>query len=107
MAIRLPGHGSVPAGLSAAHWEDWMAATRLAVREATRRAPGQPLYLVGFSNGGALAVKYALDALARPELSRPDHLILLSPMIGVSRFARFAGIAGLPALFPAFARQPG
>ncbi|MBF8747253.1 alpha/beta hydrolase [Pseudomonas putida] len=104
VAIRLPGHGSVPAGLSAAHWEDWMAATRLAVREATRRAPGQPLYLVGFSNGGALAVKYALDALARPELSRPDHLILLSPMIGVSRFARFAGIAGLPALFPAFAK---
>ncbi len=104
VAIRLPGHGSVPAGLTAAHWEDWMAATRLAVREATRRAPGQPLYLVGFSNGGALAVKYALDALANPELARPDHLVLISPMIGVSRFARFAGIAGLPALFPAFAK---
>lgn len=103
VAIRLPGHGTVPAGLTDAHWEDWMAATRLAVREATRRAPGQPLYLVGFSNGGALAVKYALDALATPDLARPDHLVLISPMIGVSRFARFAGIAGLPALFPAFA----
>lgn len=104
VAIRLPGHGSVPAGLTAAHWEDWMAATRLAVREATRQAPGKPLYLVGFSNGGALAVKYALDALATPDLVRPDHLVLISPMIGVSRFARFAGIAGLPALFPAFAK---
>lgn len=105
VAIRLPGHGTVPAGLTTAHWEDWMAATRLAVREAARRLPpGAPLYVVGFSNGGALAVKYALDALEQPELRRPDHLILISPMIGVTRYARFAGIAGLPALFPAFAK---
>ncbi|WP_240349626.1 alpha/beta hydrolase [Pseudomonas putida] len=105
VAPRLPGHGTVPAGLTAAHWEDWMAATRLAVREATRRAPaGTPLYIVGFSNGGALAVKYSLDALEDPHLARPTHLVLISPMIGVSRFARFAGVAGLPALFPAFAK---
>lgn len=105
VAPRLPGHGTVPAGLTAAHWEDWMATTRLAVREATRRAPtGTPLYIVGFSNGGALAVKYSLDALEDPRLARPAHLVLISPMIGVSRFARFAGIAGLPALFPAFAK---
>ena len=45
-------------------WEDWLAATRLAVREARRRVgPSRPLHLVGFSNGGALALKYALDAL--------------------------------------------
>ncbi|MDI9780951.1 alpha/beta hydrolase [Pseudomonas putida] len=105
VAPRLPGHGTVPAGLTAAHWEDWMATTRLAVREATRRAPaGTPLYIVGFSNGGALAVKYSLDTLQDAHLARPAHLVLISPMIGVSRFARFAGIAGLPALFPAFAK---
>lgn len=104
VAIRLPGHGSVPAGLTAAHWQDWMAATRLAVREATRRAPADaPLVIVGFSNGGALAVKYALDALENQALTKPARLVLISPMIGVSPYARFAGIAGLPALFPAFA----
>ncbi|MBO9353767.1 alpha/beta fold hydrolase [Bordetella petrii] len=105
VAIRLPGHGTVPASLTDTTWEDWMAATRLAVREARRRVPApRPLHMVGFSNGGALALKYALAANRDPELSRPDRLILVSPMIGVTRFARFAGLAGLPAILPAFAK---
>ncbi|KAA5923399.1 alpha/beta hydrolase [Pantoea sp. Bo_2] len=105
VAIRLPGHGTVPAGLTDVDWQDWMAATRLAVREATRLAGTRtPLHLVGFSNGGALAVKYALDSLGDATLRRPQQLILLSPMIGVTRFARFAGIAGLPSVFPAFSK---
>jgi alpha-beta hydrolase superfamily lysophospholipase len=61
-------------------------------------------YLVGFSNGGTLAMKYALDAIEDPQLSRPDRLVLISPMIGITAFARFAGFAGLPALLPAFAK---
>jgi alpha-beta hydrolase superfamily lysophospholipase len=60
--------------------------------------------MVGFSNGGALALKYALDAIEDPALARPDRLVLISPMIGITRFARFAGLAGLPAFFPAFAK---
>jgi alpha-beta hydrolase superfamily lysophospholipase len=104
IVIRLPGHGTVPAGLTDVEWEDWVAATRLAVREARRRiAPSAPLHIVGFSNGGALAVKYALDAIADPQLAQPDRVVLISPMIGITRFARFAGLAGLPALLPAFA----
>jgi alpha-beta hydrolase superfamily lysophospholipase len=62
------------------------------------------LHLVGFSNGGALALKYALDAIEDPALTRPDRLVLISPMIGITRFARFAGLAGLPALLPPFAK---
>src|SRR5215831_7081760 len=105
IGIRLPGHGTVPAGLIAARWEDWMAATRLAVREARRRVPAPaPLHLVGFSNGGALATKYSLDALENPKLARADRIVLLTPMIGITRFARFAGLAGLPAVLPPFAR---
>jgi alpha-beta hydrolase superfamily lysophospholipase len=105
VAIRLPGHGTVPAGLTAAAWEDWMAATRLAVREARRRAgPEAPLHLVGYSNGGALALKHALDALEDASLPRADRLVLVSPMVGVTAFARFAGIAALPALLPRFAK---
>lgn len=105
IGLRLPGHGTVPAALTSSQWEDWLAATRLAVREARRRVgPAAPLHLVGYSAGGALAVKYALDAIEDPHLARPDQLILISPMIGITRFARFAGLAGLPALLPAFAK---
>jgi alpha-beta hydrolase superfamily lysophospholipase len=104
IGMRMPGHGTVPAGLTDVRWEDWAAATRLAVREARRRVPAPaPLHLVGFSNGGALAVRYALDAIEDPQLPRADRLVLLTPMIGITRFARFAGLAGLPALLPPFA----
>jgi len=95
----------VPSGLTDVEWEQWTEATRLAVREARRRAgPSTPLHVVGFSNGGALAMKYALDALGDKSLARPDRIVLISPMIGITSLARFAGIFGWPAVFPAFAK---
>ena len=104
IGIRMPGHGTVPAGLSDVRWRDWSAATRLAIREARRRVPAPaPLHLAGFSNGGALAVKYALDAIEDPKLPRADRLTLFTPMIGITRFARYAGLAGLPAVLPPLA----
>jgi alpha-beta hydrolase superfamily lysophospholipase len=104
IAIRLPAHGTVPGALTDVEWQDWMAATRLAVREARRRiGPSLPLHMIGFSNGGALALKYVLDALEDPRLARPDRLMLVSPMIGITQFARFAGLAALLAILPAFA----
>nr|WP_169050478.1 alpha/beta hydrolase [Brenneria salicis]NMN92765.1 alpha-beta hydrolase superfamily lysophospholipase [Brenneria salicis ATCC 15712 = DSM 30166]RBP63742.1 alpha-beta hydrolase superfamily lysophospholipase [Brenneria salicis ATCC 15712 = DSM 30166]RLM31027.1 hypothetical protein BHG07_07435 [Brenneria salicis ATCC 15712 = DSM 30166] len=110
VGIRLPAHGTVPGALTDVRWQDWLAATRLAVREAERyigAAAGRslPLHIVGFSNGGALALKYALDALDDATLARPDQLILISPMIGITSYARFAGLAGLPAIFPPFAKS--
>ena len=103
VAIRLPGHGTVPAGLSQVEWEQWMAATHLAVREARRLAPAPaPLHVVGFSNGGALAMKYALDVLDDPQLARPERIVLFAPMIGITSMARFAGVFGWPAFIPAF-----
>jgi alpha-beta hydrolase superfamily lysophospholipase len=105
IAIRLPGHGTVPGGLAKVDWQDWAAAARLAVREAVRRSgPSRPLHVVGYSNGGALALQYALDSLDDARLPRPTRVVLISPMIGVTPFARFAGVAGLPAIFPAFAK---
>lgn len=105
VGIRLPAHGTVPGALTDVDWQDWMAATRLAVREAKRLSgPSLPLHIVGFSNGGALAMKYTLDALDDSKLAKPQRVILISPMIGVTSFARFAGIAGWPAIFPAFAK---
>ncbi|MFN9092926.1 MAG: alpha/beta hydrolase, partial [Alphaproteobacteria bacterium] len=100
---RMPGHGTVPAGLADAAWPEWAAATRLAVREARRRAPSLPLHLVGYSNGGALVLRHALEEAEASGSALPDQLVLIAPMVGVTPFARFAGLAGLPALLPAFA----
>lgn len=105
VGIRLPAHGTVPGALTDVKWQAWMAAARLAVREATAQSgPGLPLHIVGYSNGGALAMKYALDALQDKRLRMPQQIVLISPMIGITRFARFSGLAGWPAIFPAFAR---
>ena len=105
VAARMPGHGTVPSGLSTIEWEQWTAATRLAVREARRLAgPSVPLHVIGFSNGGALAMKYALDALDDKTLARPDRIVLISPMIGITSMARFAGVMGWPAVLPRFAK---
>ncbi len=74
------------------------------MREARRRiGPTLPLHMVGFSNGGALATQYAIEALSDKPLPRADRLVLISPMIGITAFARFAGVFGWPAVFPAFA----
>ncbi|SHN55221.1 alpha/beta hydrolase [Desulfovibrio litoralis] len=103
LGIRLPGHGTVPAALREVDWQDWVAATELAVKEAKSLCrPEAPLHIVGFSNGGALAVKYTLDALENSQMARPDRVILISPMIGITRFARFARIFSLPAFLPMF-----
>ena len=105
VGVRLPAHGTVPGALTEVEWEDWMAATRLAVREARRRAgASKPLHIVGYSNGGALALKYALDALDDDRLEKADRLVLISPMIGITRFARFVGLAALPAYLPRYAK---
>ena len=105
IGLRTPGHGTVPGALTTSTWQDWLASARLAVREARRRVPADaPLHLVGYSAGATLALKYALDAIEDSHLARPDRIVLISPMIGITSFARFAGLAALPALLPAFAR---
>lgn len=105
VAIRMPAHGTVPGALAEVDWEDWSAATHLAVREARRRiGPSRPLHLVGFSLGGAFAMKYALDVIDDRALTRADRIVLIAPMIGITAFARFAGVFGWPAIFPKFAK---
>ena len=65
---RLPAHGTVPGALTEVEWEDWLGgdAARGARGAPARAGAGMPLHIVGFSNGGALAMKYALDAHRGP-----------------------------------------
>jgi alpha-beta hydrolase superfamily lysophospholipase len=90
LGLRIPGHGTAPAALASIRWEDMAAAVRLAARHVKQGAGDKPLYLVGYSNGGALAVEYVLAALQDKTLPRVDGVILLSPEIGVMGTARYA-----------------
>jgi alpha-beta hydrolase superfamily lysophospholipase len=103
LAIRVPGHGTVPSGLTDVTWEDWAAAVRLGARHLSRSiGPNRPLVLVGYSNGGALVLKYALDALEGSGDPQASRLVLLSPMIGVPPFAWLARVISMLGPVPAF-----
>ncbi|HYB54236.1 MAG TPA: alpha/beta fold hydrolase [Thermoanaerobaculia bacterium] len=103
LGLRVPGHGTVPGALTRVQWEDWIAATRVGARHVRRRiGEGKPFFLVGYSNGGALSVLYALDVLEGAKLPKADRIVLLSPMIGVSPAAGLAKFIGLLAVFPYF-----
>jgi alpha-beta hydrolase superfamily lysophospholipase len=105
LALRMPGHGTVPAGLARTDWHDWAAAVRMGARHVRQRiGEGQPLVLVGYSNGGALVANYALDALGDRSLPRPDRLVLISPMIGVTPFAVLSPVISLFSRVPYFNR---
>ncbi|HLF30776.1 MAG TPA: alpha/beta hydrolase [Xanthomonadales bacterium] len=90
VGLRIPGHGQAPSGLVNVKWQDMAGAVRIAVRHVHERVNGQPVYIVGYSNGGALAVHYALDSLDDQGLPVVSGLILLSPEIGLSKLAALA-----------------
>jgi alpha-beta hydrolase superfamily lysophospholipase len=103
LALRMPGHGTVPAALTQATAEDWMAAVRMGARHVRRTiGENRPMIVVGYSNGGALAVRYALEAVADARLPSPSRLILISPMIGVSPLARMARVISALGPLPFF-----
>jgi alpha-beta hydrolase superfamily lysophospholipase len=110
LALRVPGHGTVPGALTRAKWEDWRAAARLGARAVRSRIGDKlPFHVVGYSNGGALAVQYALEAVGDTSLPRPDRVVIMSPMIGVTQFARaataIAKLVGAVAEIPYFAQS--
>jgi alpha-beta hydrolase superfamily lysophospholipase len=103
LALRVPGHGTVPAGLTDVTWEDWLSAVRVGARHLRRTiGADRPLLLVGYSNGGALVLKYALDALEGSGDPQASRLVLLSPMIGVPPFAWLARVISMLGPVPVF-----
>ena len=93
IGLRLPGHGTAPSGLLRFEPDDLRAATRLAMLDLRHSlGPDKPIDVIGYSNGAALAVDYALDARDDDALPRPSRLVLVSPAIGITRLAALGRI---------------
>lgn len=90
LGLRIPGHGTAPSALADTSWQDMAAAVRLAARHVRASIGDKPLYIVGYSNGGALTMEYVLSALNDTSLPRVSGVILLSPEIGISGSAAYA-----------------
>ncbi len=103
LAIRVPGHGTVPAGLVTAEWEDWFEAVAVAARHVRAQVGAEaPLLMAGYSNGGALVLEHQLDAIDDDGLPRADRIVLISPMIGIARGSGLARVIGLLSFIPYF-----
>jgi alpha-beta hydrolase superfamily lysophospholipase len=106
VALRLPGHGTVPSGLREVRWEDWYAAVAAAAKHAAARGgSGKPFYVGGFSTGAALATLYAVRALDDAQLPQPQGLYLVSPAIGISPFAVLTNVVAGLSFIPAFEKS--
>ena len=106
VALRLPGHGTVPAALSEARWQDWYAAVAAAARYAAARGGnGKPFYVGGHSTGAALATLYAVRSLDDSTLPKPQGLYLVSAAIGISPFAALTSVVSGLAFIPAFEKS--
>ena len=90
LGLRVPGHGTAPSGLVHVRWEDMAAAVKLAMRHLQEKLGDRPLYIVGYSNGGALAMHYVLSALEDGAAARVKGVVLISPEIAVTKLAAFA-----------------
>jgi len=87
LGLRMPGHGTAPAGLLTVTWEDMAAATRLGARHLAAAVGGKPIHLIGYSTGAALALDYTLEAKDDGALALPASLVLVSPAIGITPMA--------------------
>lgn len=93
LGLRLPGHGTLPSGLLNITSEDWMKATEWGAAQLHKIAKERnnvPLYMGGFSTGGALILNYTYKSLYNNQLYKPEKLFLFSAAIGVSKLATFS-----------------
>lgn len=103
LAPRLPGHGTIPRGLLESDWEDWRAVVRLGMRHLRNEVGAElPLFIGGYSNGGALAVNHVLEAIENPALVKPDRVVLMSPAIAITPLAIFANWNAVLSFMPYF-----
>jgi alpha-beta hydrolase superfamily lysophospholipase len=100
VGLRLPGHGTVPSGLSKVTMEEMAAVVRLGIDHLATEVGPEAIHIVGYSTGAALAVEYALAAMDDDDAPVPASLVLISPAVGISRAAALAKWNGRLALLP-------
>lgn len=104
VGLRMPGHGTVPAGLLEVKWEDWAAAYELAAAHVAERiGADRPLFAFGYSTGGAVAMLQALES--DEDSRRPDGIVLLSPAFGITRLARASNLHRVWSWIPYFEKS--
>lgn len=106
LALRLPGHGTLPSGLLKIRWRDWYGAVVLAAKHAASKAgAGHPFMAGGHSTGSALLTLYSLRSLEDSTLPRPERLFLVSPAIGISKAAVLTNIVAGLSFMPYFEKS--
>jgi pimeloyl-ACP methyl ester carboxylesterase len=90
VAMRMPGHGTVPSGLVKLEWQDMAAVVKIGMARLHQKLGNKPIHIMGYSTGAPLALNYTFLALEDPTLILPASLILYSPAIDVSKAAPFA-----------------
>jgi len=105
VAMRMPGHGTVPSGLIEVKWQDMAAAVKIGMDRLIQKLGDKPIHIMGYSTGAPLALNYTLSSLEDSSLRLPSSLIFYSPAIGVSKAAplaiwqsRLGHLLGLPQL---------
>jgi carboxylesterase len=87
----LPGHGGDPAALNRLSRQAWLDAARTELLAVSAKAPARPVFVVGGSMGGLLALLLA----AEPALAQGiTAMALLAPALRYHPGA-FAGVLGL------------
>ncbi|MBT1445705.1 alpha/beta fold hydrolase [Shewanella sp. JM162201] len=87
LGLRLPGHGTLPSGLTTLDWRDLSASVTVAINHMKQRLGDRPLYIIGFSTGAALALNHELERVAAGEASASSGMVFLSPAIGLAPVA--------------------
>jgi alpha-beta hydrolase superfamily lysophospholipase len=90
LGLRIPGHGTAPSALKYTTAEDMTAAVRLAMSYLKSAMGERPIFIIGYSNGAALALNYDLEAVEDATLPVPAGVVVMSPEIGLSRAAAYA-----------------
>lgn len=90
VAMRMPGHGTIPSGLTVITWQDMAAVVNMGMKRLSQKVGDKPIHIMGYSTGAPLALNYTFNALKDPTMILPSSLIFYSPAIGVSKAAPFA-----------------